>query len=228
MPMPVSFDPCDEAPRWSSGNSRSGYPEPTTTYLANSAQSAAMGPRTGAPRRAGATGTPRGAWGNDVFLHALRSGAGGSPENPREHSMFNRRALLSLLASIGILIGGGNAVAKNQHHNNGHNLLGAKLNQTGKHEIGKAGNATVTAEVNNKKVVNMSAGNLPVRKVKSTKKMAELGKIELVANGEFRLAQAVETYYYGYCFDAGLDVYCYWYPAADVIVTDTWVVYTPL
>jgi hypothetical protein len=28
--------------------------------------------------------------------------------------------------------------------------------------------------------------------------------------------------YYGYCFDTVLDEYCYWYPASDVIVTDTW------
>jgi len=24
------------------------------------------------------------------------------------------------------------------------------------------------------------------------------------------------------CFDTGLDVYCYWYHASDVIVTDTY------
>jgi hypothetical protein len=143
--------------------------------------------------------------------------------------MLSRRVLISLVASIGVLVAGGVALAKNQHHNNGHNLLGAKLNQNGKHEIGKAGSATITAEVSNKKVVNMSAGNLPVRKVKSKKKMAELGSIQLAANGEIQLAQAVEVvYYYGYCFDAGLDEYCYWYPAADVIVTDTWVEYIPL
>ena len=143
--------------------------------------------------------------------------------------MLNRRVLLSLVASIGVLVVGGIALAKNQHHNNGHNLLGAKLNQNGKHEVGKAGNATVTAEVSNKKVVNMSAGSLPVRKVKSKKKLAELGNIRLAASGEIQLAQAVEVvYYYGYCFDAGLDEYCYWYPAADVIVTDTWVEYVPL
>ncbi len=143
--------------------------------------------------------------------------------------MLNPRVLISLVASIGVLVVGGVALAKNQHHNNGHNLLGAKLNQNGKHEVGKAGNATVTAEVSNKKVVNMSAGSLPVRRVKSKKRMAELGNIRLAANGEIQLAQAVEVvYYYGYCFDAGLDEYCYWYPAADVIVTDTWVEYTPL
>src|SRR5262249_15221283 len=130
--------------------------------------------------------------------------------------MFNRRALLSFVVSVGLLVAGGVALAKNQHHNNGHNLLGAKLNQNGKHEIGKAGNAAVTAEVSNKKVVNMSAGSLPVQKVKSKNKMAGLN-IRLAANGEIQLAQVVETYYYGYCFDTGLDVYCYWYPAADVI-----------
>ncbi len=88
--------------------------------------------------------------------------------------MFNRRVVLSLAVSIALLLGAGMGIAKNQHHNNGHNLLGAKLNQNGKHEIGKAGNASVTAEVSNKKVVNMSAGSLPVRKVKSKKKMADL------------------------------------------------------
>jgi hypothetical protein len=142
--------------------------------------------------------------------------------------MLSRRTLVSLVASIGMMVAGGVALAKNQHHNNGHNLLGAKLNQNGKHEIGKAGNATVTAEVTNKKVVNMSAGNFPVRKVKSNKKMADvgLGSIQVAANGEIQLAQ-VEVYY-GYCFDTGTDEYCYWYPAADVVVTDTWVEYIPL
>ena len=142
--------------------------------------------------------------------------------------MFDRRFLFGLLLSTSVLIGGGIAFAKNQHHNNGHSVLGEKLNQNGKHEVGKVGNATVTAEVNGKKVVNMSAGNLPVRKVKSNKKLAtsDQGLTRLAANGEFQLAQ-VEVYY-GYCFDAGLDEYCYWYPATDVIVTDTWVEYVPL
>src|SRR5712692_832870 len=136
-----------------------------------------------------------------------------------ESYMLNRRVLFSLVASIGIALAGG-AIAKNQHHNNGHNLLGAKLNQNGKHEVGKAGNATVVAEVNNKKVVNMTAGSLTARKVKSKKKMAgvELERMKLAANGQIQLAQVVDVYY-GYCFDIGLDEYCYWFPATDVIVT---------
>jgi hypothetical protein len=141
--------------------------------------------------------------------------------------MINRRILLSLTLFASLLVAGGLAVAKNEHHNNGHNLLGAKINQNGKHEIDKIGNNSVIAEVSNKKVVNMSAGSLPVRKVKSNKKMAAegvLGGITIAANGDIRLAQVVDVYY-GYCFDTGLDVYCYWYPASDVIVTDAWVVY---
>jgi len=143
--------------------------------------------------------------------------------------MVDRRILLRLVLSASMLVVGGIAVAKNQHHNNGHNLLGAKLNQNGKHEVGKIGNNAVTAEVSNKKVVNMSAGNLPAMKVKSNKKMADIrfDHLKIAANGDIQLAQVVDVSY-GYCFDAGLDVYCYWYPPSDVIVTDTWVAYAPL
>ena len=140
--------------------------------------------------------------------------------------MMNRRVLMAVAVSVGVLAAGGLAVAKSEHHNNGHNLLGAKINQNGKHEVAKINNNSVVAEVSNKKVVGMSAGNLPVRKVKSNKKMAEggIGTMQIAANGDVRLAQMADAYY-GYCFDTGLDVYCYWYPATDVVVTDTWVPY---
>jgi len=143
--------------------------------------------------------------------------------------MMNRHMLLSLVLSTCIALAAGIALAKNQHHSNGHNLLGAKLNQNGRHEVGKIGNNAVTAEVNNKKVVTMSAGNLPARKVKSNKKMADVdfGGVKIAANGEIQLAQGLDVSY-GYCFDAGLDEYCYWYPASDVVVTDTWIVYSSL
>jgi hypothetical protein len=141
--------------------------------------------------------------------------------------MINRRALVIFTIVSTCVLGAGQiAFAKNSHHNNGHNLLGAKLNQDGKHEIGKAGKNSVVAEVKNKKVVNMSAGSLPVRKVKSNKKMAAIDSIKIAANGEFKVAQA--DLYYAYCFDDGLDEYCYWYPASDVIVTDIWIEYSPM
>jgi hypothetical protein len=121
---------------------------------------------------------------------------------------------------------------KKHEHKSGHNLLGGKLKQNGKHQIDKAGTATVSAEVSNGKVTAMSAidaqkGNLPARKVKSRKKMADVqpGSVRVAANGDIQLAQAGD-WYYGWSFDTGADEYYYWYPAEDVVVTETWVEYT--
>jgi hypothetical protein len=169
-------------------------------------------------------------WSSGTDDQLSRLGRGLGIAQPATHKgavvMINRRLLVGLVFSAGMLIAAGSAIAKNEHHSDGHNLLGAKLNQNGKHEIGKIVNNPVTAEVNNKKVVNMSAGNLPVKKVKSNKKMAGFEHLQIAANGDVQLAQGADVFY-GYCFDTGLDVYCYWYPASDVVVTDTWVIYTP-
>jgi|SRR5579864_1355126 len=141
--------------------------------------------------------------------------------------MLNRRILLSLVVTLACILAVGQiANAKNSHHINGHNALGAKLNQDGKHDVGKAGNNSVSAEVKDKKVVNMSAGTLPVRKVKSNKKMATTDSVQVAANGEFKVAQA--DVYYAFCFYDATDEYCYWYPASDIIVTDTWIDYVPM
>ena len=144
--------------------------------------------------------------------------------------MLNRRHLIKagIVAGVGPL--SGLAFAKGPHkHMNGHNALSAKLKQNGKHEVGKAGKETVVADVNNGKVVNMSAGSLPVKKVKTKKKMAglEFEKVRLAANGDVQLAQ-VDVYYYGYGFDTGTEEYYYWYPAEDVLITEVWVEYTPV
>ncbi|WP_143199794.1 hypothetical protein [Bradyrhizobium sp. NAS80.1] len=137
--------------------------------------------------------------------------------------MRNRRAMMAFVIGASLLATAGIAVAKNSHHNNGHNLLGEKIHKNGKHEVGKIGNNSVVAEVSNDKVVGMSAGNLPVQKVKSSKKMAGAETTQVAANGPIKLAQATD--YYGYCFDTGVDLYCYWYPAPDVIVADSWAPY---
>ena len=71
--------------------------------------------------------------------------------------MVSRRTVLGLLASASVVAMSGTALAKQEHHKSGHQLIGAKLKQNGKHQIDKAGNATVTAEVNNGKVVGMTA-----------------------------------------------------------------------
>ena len=138
--------------------------------------------------------------------------------------MLNRRTVMAIAIGTSFLATAGFAVANNAHHNNGHNLLGAKLHQNGKHQIGKIGNDPVVAEVSSDKVVGMSAGSLPVQRVKSSKKMASSSDaVQVAADGPIRLAQA--DVYYGYCFDTGVDVECYWYPSTEVVVTDPWVPY---
>lgn len=137
--------------------------------------------------------------------------------------MFNRRMITAFVIGASLFATAGLAAAKNAHHNNGHNLLGEKIHKNGKHQIGKIGNNPVVAEVSNDKVVGMSAGSLPVQKVKSSKKMAGADTTQVAANGPVKLAQMTD--YYGYCFDTGVDLECYWYPATDVLVTDSWTPY---
>lgn len=145
----------------------------------------------------------------------------------REIWMFDRRAVVTLLASAGVIAGVGTAFAKGHKHHNGHDLLGAKLKQNGKHQVGKAGKENVTAEVSNGKIVSMTAGSIAARKVKTKKKMVSLddSSFKIASNGQF--SQMTEVYYYGYEFDDGVDVYYYWYPASDVVVDTTWVEYVP-
>ena len=149
------------------------------------------------------------------------------------------RILISLLASAGLAMastsaaqppdkdkgkteqkaqGGqkGGGKAKHQHkHANGKAIMGAKLKQDGKHEVGKLKDRTVTAEVKGGKVKNMSAGDLPMKRVKTKTKMAcgnEGGLLRASWSGQVQLAQ-YEPWYYGDRFDDGYEFYCYWYPA---------------
>ena len=117
---------------------------------------------------------------------------------------------------------------------NGHNLLGDK--HDGKHQFGKLANRNVTADVKRGKVVNMAAGDLPMKRVKTKMKMAETegGIIPVAWTGAPQLAQyqdyssGYEVYYYGYCFDDGYEFTCYWYPASDVDYVDySWDDYDP-
>jgi Ni/Co efflux regulator RcnB len=145
--------------------------------------------------------------------------------------MLTRRATLGLLVSVAVISKAVAApAAKKQQHRNAHNLVKDKLKQNGRHQIDKAGQATVSADVNNGKITAMSAshpqkGNLPTRKVKSRKKMAEidLPRLRLAANGEAIQFAQMAVYYYAWVFDDGIDEYYYWYPAEVVIVDASWV-----
>jgi hypothetical protein len=126
---------------------------------------------------------------------------------------------------------GGQQKGHKQTHVNAHNLLGEKIHQDGKHDIGKFSGRTVSAEVKNGKVVNMSAGDLKVTKVKSKQKMAsaESGFLRAAYLPGVQLAQYQETttyYDYGYCVDDGYETTCYWYPPSDVDTTGYWTDYS--
>lgn len=148
--------------------------------------------------------------------------------------MFNRRMLLSLFATAGAVAATGMALAKGPHkHHDGHAALGGKLKQNGKHSLGRAGTATVEANVSNGKVTAMSAtdpkkGKLTAKKVKTRKKMAALepSRVQIAANGDPRQYAQADVYYYGWGFDTGEEEIYYWYPASDVIVEEVWVEYT--
>jgi hypothetical protein len=81
--------------------------------------------------------------------------------------MINRRTALGIIASASTIGASGVTLAKEKHHLNGKALLGDKIKQNGKHKIHTAGKVDVFAEVNNGKVVGISAAGMQVKKVKS-------------------------------------------------------------
>ena len=122
--------------------------------------------------------------------------------------------------------------AKHMHKNmNGKAALAEKVKRNGKHAVGKIKDKTVTADVENGKVRNMSAGDLPMKRVKTTMKMASLDGHLLpltAASGLIPAQYAVVDYYYGYCFDDGYDLICYWYEPEDIYYSDYyWEDYDP-
>lgn len=136
--------------------------------------------------------------------------------------MINRRIALGIIASASTIGTSGVALAKEKHHLNGQALLGDKIKQNGKHKIHTAGKVDVFAEVNNGKVVGVSAAGMQVKKVKSRQKLAETMPGLILTS--LQLAQA-DVYYYGYwVYDPVADYY-YWFPADVVIVDTTWVDY---
>jgi hypothetical protein len=145
-----------------------------------------------------------------------------SKTQKRSITVIDRRTALGIIATASTICASGIALAKQKQHFNGKALLGEKIKQNGKHKIHKAGKADVVAEVNNGKVVGVSAPGMQVKKVKSRQKLAETRPSLILAN--MQLAQT-DVYYYGYwVYDADYDYY-YWFTADVVIVDGTWVEY---
>ena len=135
--------------------------------------------------------------------------------------MITRRSALGVIASASTLTLPEIAIAKEKHHLNGVELLGPKIKQNGKHKLHTAGKVEVTAEVSNGKVVGVSAPGMEIKKVRSTKKLANLGEPHLIL-ASTEVAQA-EVYYYGYWVYDPYQDYYYWFTSDVVIVDTTWV-----
>lgn len=125
---------------------------------------------------------------------------------------------------------------KGHKHHDGKALVGDKIRQDGKHQFHQNGKDTAFVNVKGGKITGVTVthsekGNVPVKKYKSTKKMAEgaVGGMQLVS---FVVAQAQDlgTTWIGYAYvdDYGYET-IYWFPYEMIYDGDTGAVdYVPL
>lgn len=141
---------------------------------------------------------------------------------------FTRRTLAAALALGATLTVSGTALAKAKpKHHNGAKLAGDKVKKDGKHVVEKKGPHTVSLEVKGGKIAGMhvkhaSKGDVPVKKYKTKKKMAQadtgLVRVSYVKVQD----QYLGTTYIGYSYydDFG-DEYIYWFPYDMILDGDT-------
>ena len=149
-----------------------------------------------------------------------------------------RRTLTSAIALSGLLGFGGLASAQGKkdadkskgkakhNHKNGKDLLGDKIKTNGKHQLERKGPHTVSVEVKDGKIAAFHAkhdkkGELPIKKYKTNKKMAQLDNIGQSPIVLVQL-QYVGTTWIGYSY---FDEYgyeeIYWYPYDMIYDGDT-------
>jgi hypothetical protein len=146
-----------------------------------------------------------------------------------------QRFLTAIVVILGMfaLVDAAVAAAKATHHN-GQQLLGEKIKSNGNHAIHKNGDYTASVEVKNGKVAGVHVkhakkGDVPVKKYKTSKKMAQAGGLQYAS---FQLAQAQDlgTTYIGYAYvdDFGNEV-IYWFPYEMILDGATGAIdYVPL
>ena len=127
-----------------------------------------------------------------------------------------------------------NQEAKQQGHghrnnHNGKNLVGAKIKTNGHHVLEQKGDVTASVEVKDGKIAGLHAkhakkGDLPVKKYKSNKQMAQVSP--MLPGGEARLIavqdQYVGTMWIGYSYynDYGEED-IYWFPVDMILDGET-------
>ncbi len=133
-------------------------------------------------------------------------------------------ATLLVLPAICALVGAA-AASPTANQQDGQRLLGANIQANGQYVIDKKGDNTVSVEVINGKVAGLRLmhaikGNVPVKKYKSTQKMAKL-QADGLQNASFNLDQSsyLGMVYIGYAFtDESREEYIYWFP--DHLILD--------
>jgi hypothetical protein len=109
-------------------------------------------------------------------------------------------------------------------HKNGKDLLGDKIKVNGNHQIDKQGPHAVSVDVKDGKIAKFHVkhdqkGELPVKKYKTSKKLAQLDKPD---QSSIVMVQYIGTTYIGYSYidDYGDEV-IYWYPYDMIYDGDT-------
>jgi hypothetical protein len=140
---------------------------------------------------------------------------------------FTRRRITTTIAIASALGLAGVAVAKGKaNHHNGAKLLGEKIKTNGRHVLEKKGPHTVSVEVKDGKIAGMQVkhdkkGDLPVKKYKTTKKLAQAEGLHYASYVQVQ-GQYLGTTYIGYAYyDEYGDEYIYWYPYDMIYDGDT-------
>lgn len=113
-------------------------------------------------------------------------------------------------------------------------LLGEKVKANGHHVLHQKGHHTVSVEVKNGKIAGVHVkhakkGDVPVKKYKTNKKMAQTGGFQY-ASYQLAQAQSLGTIWIGYAYydDYGNEV-IYWFPYEMILDGDTGAIeYIPL
>ncbi len=145
----------------------------------------------------------------------------------------NYRFFTVCVAIITVMLQAGPALAKPVHHN-GKALVEGKLAKDGEPMIDQNGKYKVYAKVTKGKIAGLHVkhdqkGDIPVKKYKTNKTMAQTGG---VIKGSFQLAQLqdVGTTYIGYAYiDAFGNEQIYWFPYEMILDGATGAIeYVPL
>ncbi len=140
---------------------------------------------------------------------------------------ITRRTAVSAMAACALAAQGLARAKGKAHHNNGHKLLGDKLKQNGSHVIEKKGSHTVSLDVKDGKVAGMRVkhakkGDLPVKKYKTNKKLAQAGGGYMYASYIQVQDQYLGTTWIGYAYyDDWGDEQIYWFPYDVILDGDT-------